>query len=116
MADKARFIVHSHINSSHCLYQDARMLHGWTGAAEARNSFEAVQIGRTAILLYIMSLEALINRAMEAFTPEQIKDFVMKKDRSLSLRDKWGLLPMLASVEKKRSIVAAIFGVSFPSW
>lgn len=101
MAARQRFVFHSHINNFQYLYQDATVFHGLMGTTREPDPFFVTRLGRTAVLLYVMSLEALINRAMEAFTPEAFKKFVLERERKLSLLDKWELLPLLANSKNK---------------
>jgi hypothetical protein len=49
------------------------------------------------MLLYVFSLEALINRALDAFLPGPIRDFVLEREARFKLEDKWLLLPLLVS-------------------
>lgn len=59
-------------------------------------TFHKTQLARTALVLYIVSLEALINRAIEAFAPSPLREFFLERERLLEVKDKWLLLPMLA--------------------
>ena len=87
-------VLKSHINSFHYLYQDAEYFHN---QAKLPNSgFESIRASRTALLLYILSLEGLINRALEAFLPEPQRQFFVEREERFSLEDKWQLLPLMA--------------------
>jgi hypothetical protein len=93
---KQLYIMSTNVNCFHYLYQDAELLLRLAKEAEGK-SFQQVPFSRTAILLYVFSLEALINRAMAEFLPEHIRDFYSERERDLSLEDKWELLPLLLS-------------------
>lgn len=54
-------------------------------------------LSRTAILLYIFSLEALINRALDRFLKDPVREFVMEREDRFSLEEKWSFLPKLAA-------------------
>lgn len=95
--DRNIFIFGSYVNSFHYLYQDADYLSQIAHRKEMVDVFERVRLCRTAILLYIFSLEGLINRAMDHFLPERVRDFFLERENKLSAEDKWMLLPMLAS-------------------
>lgn len=66
-----------------------------------KNSFDHTRFCRTALLLYIFSLEGLINRVMDHFLPEYIKSFIMRREQKFSIEDKWELVPLLCSKNKK---------------
>jgi hypothetical protein len=66
-------------------------------AKEAEGAFSRTQLCRTALLLYILSLEGLINRAMDHLLPEKVRDFILEREERFSLEDKWLLLPLLIS-------------------
>jgi len=84
------------VNNFHYLYQDAGYLHGIATKPEMEPTFEKTQLSRTAIVLYIVSLEALINRAMEAFVSSPLREFFLEREQRFELKDKWRLLPLLA--------------------
>jgi len=90
------FIFKSFLNSFHYLYQDAEYLHQTALRQEVENSFEHVRLCRTALLLYILSVEGLINRAWDHFLREDLRDFLTSREEKFSLVDKWLLLPSLA--------------------
>ena len=95
------YVFKSHINSFHYLYQDAEYFHA---QAKLPNSgFKSVQASRTALLLYILSLEGLINRALEAFLPEPQRQFFIEREERFSLEDKWQLLPLMAGHDGPRA-------------
>jgi hypothetical protein len=94
------FIIRSFINSFRYLYQDAEYLCQLAHSKKIKDSFERVQLSRTALLLYIFSLEGLINRAMDHFLPEKLHDFFLDREFKLSLEKKWLLLPLLTSQEE----------------
>ena len=89
------FVFKSFVNSYHYLYQDAEYFQQLATRPEISSSFEAVRLSRTALLLYILSLEALINRAWDHFLPANVHDFFLEREDRYSLEDKWLLLPML---------------------
>lgn len=93
------FILQSFVNSFAYLYGDAEYLY-YVAKTNEKN-FETVQLCRTALLLYILSLEGLINRALDHFLPEHIHDFVVEREEKFRLEDKWLLLPLLATEEQK---------------
>jgi hypothetical protein len=88
------FVFKSHVNSFHYLYQDAEYFHSQAKSKDA--GFDGVRASRTALLLYIFSLEGLINRALEAFLPEPQRQFFIDREDRFSLEDKWELLPLIA--------------------
>lgn len=89
------FVFKSFVNSFHYLFQDAEYFHKL--AADPNVGFDGVRAGRTALLLYVFSLEGLINRALDHFLPERLRDFVLDREDRISLEDKWLLLPLLAA-------------------
>ena len=91
-------IARAQLNSFHYLYQDAEWFRSL--ALTHPKSFDEVRICRTGILLYVFSLEALINRAMAEFVPDPLRTFLLEREENLSLQDKWLLLPMLARKDK----------------
>jgi hypothetical protein len=86
-------IVRSHLNSYHYFYQDATTLHEL--ARSRAGTFEEVRFCRTAVLLYIFSLEGLINRALEEFLPGNLKEYFLEREDRLSIADKWLLVPLI---------------------
>jgi hypothetical protein len=96
-AREREFVFHTLINSYHYLYQDAEYLRSMASLPEMVGRFERVRICRTAIILYVLSLEGLINRAMDHFLPPPLRDFYLEREEKLSLEDKWLLLPLLVS-------------------
>jgi hypothetical protein len=85
-------IARAQLNSFHYLYQDAEWFRSL--ALTHPKSFDEVRICRTGILLYVLSLEALINRAMAEFVPDPLRTFLLEREANLCLQDKWLLLPM----------------------
>ncbi|MEE9253092.1 MAG: hypothetical protein V3U74_07075, partial [Thermodesulfobacteriota bacterium] len=63
--NKKPFISRTFINSFHYLYQDAEYFRNLAHRKEYKDQFDQVQFSRTAILLYVLSLEALINKSKE---------------------------------------------------
>jgi len=92
---KHPWILRSPINNFHYLYQDAEWLHGLAADPNRPSRFEKTRLSRTAVVLYAFSLEALINRAYEAFLPEPIKGFFLEREDRFRHQDKWTLLPLL---------------------
>lgn len=93
------FIFQSFVNSFAYLYGDAEYL--FQVAKSNDKKFEGVQLCRTALLLYILSLEGLINRALDHFLPDHIHDFIVEREEKFNLEDKWLLLPLLANEQQK---------------
>jgi hypothetical protein len=94
------FVFKSAVNSFHYLYGDAEFFH--QVARNQSGDFAAVRAARTALLLYILSLEALINRALEHFLPEHLRQFLLDREEKLTIEDKWLLLPLLTSADPSR--------------
>jgi len=90
-----QYVFKSHINSFHYLYQDAEYFHAQSKLPNT--GFHGVRAARTALLLYIFSLEGLINRALDAFLPEPQRQFFIEREDRFSLEDKWQLLPLMAA-------------------
>jgi hypothetical protein len=80
------------INNFHYLYSDASLL---LEQASAAVDFQRVQYSRTAILIFILSLEALINRVLAGFLTEPVRSFVMEQESRFALEEKWKLVPRL---------------------
>lgn len=95
--NKKPFIFKTYVNSFHYLYQDAEYFHNIAKDKMMEGKFERVRLSRTALLLYIFSLEALINRAMDSLLTEEQHNFFMEREDKFSLQDKWLLLPLLAA-------------------
>ncbi len=91
------YIVRSYVNSFHYLYQDAELFHRMASQQDFDGRIERVQLCRTALILYVFGLEGLINRAIDHFVAEPLHDFLLEREQKFDLRDKWLLLPMLAS-------------------
>ena len=98
---KNKRVFRSYVNSFHYLYQDAEFMHDLVRKGKSAIGFNSTRLCRTALLLYILSCEALINRAMAEFLPDQQRDFFMEREDRLSIEDKWQLLPMLKSEERE---------------
>jgi len=95
--EKPLFVFRSFVNSYHYLYQDAECLRQIAHKSEIGGAFESVRLCRTALLLYVLSLEGLINRALGHFLPEHLREFFLEREDRFRLEDKWLLLPLLAS-------------------
>jgi hypothetical protein len=87
-------IVRSHLNSYHYFYEDAEALRSL--AESHPGTSEEIRFSRTAILLYVFSLEGLINRALETFLPSGLREYFLEREDRLSTADKWLLVPLLA--------------------
>lgn len=93
---KQIFVYATTINSFHYLYSDAQLFHDRAKTPELQHS-ERIPLSRTAILLYVFSLEALVNRALAEFLAEPLRSFIMEREDRFSLEEKWNLLPRFAS-------------------
>jgi hypothetical protein len=88
-------IVRSHLNSYHYFYEDAE---AFRSLAESNSgTLEEMRFSRTAILLYVFSLEGLINQALETFLPSGLREYFIEREERLSTADKWLLVPLLAA-------------------
>ena len=94
---KTTFIFHSYLNSFEYLYQDAEYLHQIASKTEMAKAFERVRLRRTALLLYVFSLEGLINRALDRFIPQHLREFILEREDRFGVEDKWLFLPLLVS-------------------
>lgn len=95
--DRKTFVFRNFVNSFSNFYRDAKFFHQQAEKKEIADPFERVMLSRTALLLYIFSLEGLINRAMDHFLPEALRDYFLEREARLSVEEKWLLLPLLAS-------------------
>jgi hypothetical protein len=84
-------------NSFDQLYFDAEELLTLAEQPTYRDSFVRTQLSRTAVLLFVVSLEGLINRVMEAFLPEHLREFFTGRDQRMSFEEKWFVTPLLIS-------------------
>ncbi len=91
-------IARAQLNSFHYLYQDAEWFRSLVPTQP--KSFNEVRICRTSILLFVFSLEALVNRVIAEFVPDPVRTFLLEREESYSLQDKWLILPMLARGDK----------------
>lgn len=103
------FIWRTVINSFHYLYGDAEYLHQLAKSPALAKNFERVRLCRTALLLYILSLEALINRAMDHFLPERSRQFILDREEKFSVEDKWLLLALLSGDPNQLGIDKATY-------
>ena len=101
--DKTQFIFQTFINSFYYLYDDAYKLHEMSKTWKAEPMFLRTQLFRTALLLYILSLEGLINRAMDHFLTGSVRDFFLDREEKFSLEDKWLLLPLFVPNSQGRT-------------
>jgi hypothetical protein len=95
MSNKTRYLTSSVINSFHYLYQDAEYLLSAAQLPSMSGSFQITRICRSAMLLYILSLEGLVNRALDHFVPKPHHDFFIEREDRFQLMDKWKLLFLL---------------------
>lgn len=93
------WILQSCINSFHYLYNDAEWLRSFATDPIMESRYEQKRLLRTAVILYALSLEALINRAFDAFLEGEIGDFFCKSEDKFSTQDKWFLLPLLVGAD-----------------
>ena len=91
--DKEPYIFRSFINSFYFLYKDAEHLR--LIAEKTKDSFESVVFSRNAILLYVLSLEGLINRVIDNFLPSNIRSFFVEREQKFSTEDKWQYAPLI---------------------
>jgi hypothetical protein len=94
MYKQQTYILRSVVNSFYYLYSDAEAL---LQRAKGAQDFERTQLSRTALLLFILSLEGLINRVLDHFLPSRVHDFIIDREDRLSFEDKWLLAPLMAS-------------------
>lgn len=92
-----RYLAKSAINSFHYLYQDAEYLMSAAKLPEIAGTFQTTRICRSALLLYILSLEGLVNRALDHFVPAPHRSFFIEREERFQLVDKWRLLFLLAA-------------------
>jgi hypothetical protein len=93
------FIFQSAVNSFHYLYKDAEF---FRDQAHSSSGYQRVPLSRTAVLLYILSLEGLINRVLDHFLPKHLREFVMEREDRLSFEDKWLLAPTAIRGDEER--------------
>ena len=91
------YIFKSAINSFNYLYGDAE---GLLQLATKAQGFERIPLSRTALLLFVLSLEGLINRVMDHFLPARVHDFIVEREENLSFEDKWLLVPLMGSEDQ----------------
>ena len=90
------FILREYVNSFDYFYSDAEFILSLASDSALARS-QAARLCRAAILLFVFSLEGLINRALQHFLPARQKEFFLDREKSFSLEDKWRLLPLLVS-------------------
>ena len=88
------FIAQTFINSFFYLAKDAEF---FRQLASTASGFDRVVFCRTAVLLYALSLEALINRCMDDFLPHGQRDFFLAREKKLSPMDKFELVPLFVT-------------------
>lgn len=89
-------VFRSPVNNFYYLYSDAEYFNSIAHSAQMQGQFDQYRLCRTAVLLYALSLEAVINRALDHFVPEHLHDYVLDREDRLSVEDKWQLLPLVA--------------------
>ncbi|MDA2918475.1 hypothetical protein MYX76_03090 [Desulfobacterota bacterium AH_259_B03_O07] len=89
------YIFKSYINSFHYLYQDAEYFHKIAKDKSLSGKLDRVRFSRNAILLYVLSLEALVNRAIDFFLSGKARDIILEREDRFSITDKWLILPIL---------------------
>ena len=94
-SSKPRYLLRTQINSFHYLYQDAEYLMSAARLPNIANSFEVTRVCRSAFLLYVLSTEGLINRALDHFLEGPVGNFFTAREDKFSTVDKWSLLVLL---------------------
>jgi hypothetical protein len=64
-------------------------LHQLAKSADLAKNFGQVRLCGTALLLSILSLEALINCALGHFLPEWSRQFILDREEKFSVEDKF---------------------------
>jgi len=93
------YILQNNVNSFAFLYHDATKLLELAKDPKLTAPDKSVILCRTALLLYIISLEGLINYALAYFSPENLRKFILDREEKLGIREKWELLPMMLKNE-----------------
>lgn len=88
-------IAVSNVNSFHYLRKDADLFLELAKSAPHSESHSLVQFSRTSILLDILSLEAIVNRALSHCLSGAVRDIILQKEKHFSLLEKWEMLPKL---------------------
>lgn len=88
------YLFKTNVNCFNYLYKDAEVFHQW---AIKSTEFDATRLSRNAMILYIISLEALANQALNAFVKEPERYFFIEKEDKFSLEDKYYILPILVN-------------------
>lgn len=88
MGDDKRRIFQTFPNSFKYLVDDAEYLCNLAKTPPISDCFQRTQLCRTAILLLVLSLEGLVNRALARFLPADLRDFVMAREDRWSIVDK----------------------------
>lgn len=91
----------SYVNSYKYLYDDAELFHRLSKTDDI--GFKCTQYCRTSIILYILALEGLINRAIGYFLKDndKIRKFIVGREKDFTLLDKWEMLPLFFSKGQK---------------
>ena len=107
---KAGDVLTTEINHFDLLYKDAELFLQLAQRAE-RKEFNQVRFSRTAILLCICSMEALINRVLYTFGQKDFPKFFREEEERWSLGAKWYLAPVLCGSPNSK-----IFDVDREPW
>lgn len=107
--DQATFIFRNYVNSFSYLYEDACYLLEFAKKIETSSTVETGRLCRSSLLIFVFCLEALINRALDFFSPTHLREFLLNRENRFRIEDKWLLLPLL--VTKKNT-----FDVSKYPW
>ena len=92
---KDREIFRINTDSFHYLDDDSAMYIKYAEEASKIKSYNSYRHSRSAILLYIMAIEALINRIQYTFLSQEWSKFCNTNEKSLSLKDKINLISLI---------------------
>jgi hypothetical protein len=95
------FLFKTNVNCFHYIYDDADFLRKM---ANESSDFDRIRFSRSSLILYIVSLEALINRVFDEFLPEPQRTFFIDKEEKFSIEDKFYILPLILLEDEKRTI------------
>jgi len=87
-------IFSSFTNSFKFLIDDAETLLNMARSPVFSEEFRCTQLCRTSIIIYILALEGLINKALDSFLPDEYRKFIMEREERFSILDKWEMLPL----------------------
>jgi hypothetical protein len=89
------WVIETTFNPFHCLYQDALFFH--TQSRLARSDADASRLARSALLLYVSAVEALVHQAAEELGRHELRGLIADPSRPLPLAEAWRLLPAIAA-------------------